>query len=125
MTINLTQSGKELALKNIVGRTFSTNLYAKLYTNNIIVSNSTFLSDIDECQANGYSPIQLLQLNWTFQDATASYSIISFNLNEEVVIYGYYVVQNDILLYIEPFAAPVNLNSSGGVVHININIGFL
>lgn len=125
MTVNLTQSGKELALKNIVGRTFSTNLYAKLYTNNVVVSNSTFLSDIEECQANGYSPIQLLQSNWTFQDVTASYSTIAFSISEETVIYGHYVTQNDILLYVEPFSMPININLSGGIVYIDINIGFL
>lgn len=125
MTVNLTQSGKELALKNIVGRTFSTNLYAKLYTNNVSLSNSTFLGDIEECQVNGYSPIQLLQSNWTFQDGTASYLTINFNLNEETTIYGHYVTQNDVLLYVEPFGSSIDIDSNGGIVHVDINIGFL
>lgn len=124
MSTNFNQTGKELALKNIVGRTFSTNLYVKLYINNLIVSNSTSLDDINECQTINYAPIQLLQSNWIFQDGTASYNDLQFHLGENAIIYGYFVTQNDILLYIEPFSSAIELNSNGGVVYININMGF-
>lgn len=125
MPINLTQSGKEIALKNVIGRTFSTNNYIKLYTNNLTVSNSTVIDDIEECDIAGYAPIRLLQNNWTIVDSIASYPNVTFTLNEEVIVYGYFVTQNDVLLYVEPFNTPISLSSSGGTVFVGINIGFL
>lgn len=125
MTINFSQSGKEVALKNIIGRTFSTNNYVRLYTNEVFPSNSTTIDDIEECESNGYAAVKLLQNNWTISDSIASYPKVTFNLNEEVTVYGYFVTQNDILLYVEPFNTPVSLDSSGGAVYVGINIGFL
>lgn len=125
MTISFSQSGKEVALKNIIGRTFSTNNYVRLYTNEITVSNSIIIDDIEECISNGYAPVKLLQNNWTISDSIASYPKVTFNLNEEVIVYGYFVTQNDVLLYVEPFNTPVSLDSSGGAVYVGINIGFL
>lgn len=125
MTISFSQSGKEVALKNIIGRTFSTNNYVRLYTNEIAVSSSITIDDIEECESDGYAPVQLLQNNWVVSDSIASYPKVTFDLNEETVIYGYFVTQNDILLYVEPFITPVSLDSSGGAVYVGINIGFL
>lgn len=125
MSINFSQSGKEVALKNIIGRTFSTNNYARLYTNNITDPNSAVIDDINECDVDGYTPVKLLQNNWTIVDSTASYPKVKYTLNEEVTIYGYFVTQNDILLYIEPLSTPINLGSAGGIVYVGINIGFL
>lgn len=122
MTINFTDAGKELALKNIVGRTFASNIYAKLYVNNVALTSGSIVNDLVECTAANYSRIQLLQANWSFANSTASYPKIKFHIDESVTIYGYFVVQNGILLYAEPFPEPIVLDSGGGEIFIDINI---
>lgn len=122
MTINFTSAGKDLALKNIVGRSFSSNMYVKLYVNNFSITSNTVTSDLIECTAANYSRIQLLQANWTFSNNTASYPKIKFHIDESIIIYGYFVVQNNVLLYAEPFPEPISLDSDGGEIFIDINI---
>lgn len=120
----ISESGKELMLKNIVGKQYSYNNVLRLYTNESI-SDNPLLEDLTECSSEGYSPLLLGTSNWTIINNVIIYPDITFNINEEDTISGYYLTQNNTLLFVYPFSEKIEISTDGGQVLISLRIGFL
>lgn len=124
MLMVIADSGKELMLKNIVGKQYSYNNVLHLYTNESIPDNP-LLEDLNECNSEGYSPLLLGTSNWTVENNIIIYPDVTFNINEEDTISGYYLTQNNILLFVYPFSEKIEISIDGGQVLISLRIGFL
>lgn len=120
----IAESGKELMLKNIVGKQYSYNNILHLYTNSEI-SQNPLLQDLQECETEGYAPLLLSTTSWNVENGIITYPDVTFNINGLDTIYGYYVTQNNVLLFVYPFPTEIEIGSSGGQVLISLRIGFL
>jgi hypothetical protein len=99
----------------------------RLYTNNLVPSKTTIISNITETTISGYTAITLAGTSWTVSTSTAGtnsavYSEQTFNFSTAVTIYGYYVTTTEMspsLLWVERFSsAPFILPSGGGEIAI-------
>ena len=100
----------------------------KLFVNNLVPSLTTQIEDITECSSMGYEAKTLFGSSWSVEtvDGTtsASYGEQTFDIEEEVLIYGYYVTSYDgtQLLWVERFSgAPYTLPVGGGSIGITLN----
>jgi len=109
----------------------SKDLTLKLYCNNVTITDSTAAGDFTEATGGGYADKTLTNGSWTVSNSggipTAVYAeqVFTFtgSLDTNLVVYGYYVVDDDGLLkWAEPFTTPCSPVSSGN--HIDITPKF-
>jgi len=100
----------------------------RLFVNNIVPTSTTVIGDITECSSSGYISKNLVGSSWNVATVggttSASYSEQTFDIEEQVSVYGYYVTDNSgtEVLWVERFAeAPYSLPSSGGSIGITLN----
>lgn len=101
----------------------------KLFSNNLIPSKTTILSDIMEVATSGYSEIVLAGSNWTVSNIDgvniAEYPVQTFNITSSTYVFGYYVTDYAglELIWLERFStAPFQLPSGGGVITVTLKI---
>lgn len=104
------------------------NRKLKLFVNNIVPSATTGVANLTECISAGYSALTLVGSNWTIatEDGVTSATYVEqvFDIDEEVLIYGYYVTSLDgtELLWVERFdGAPYALPTGGGSIGVSLN----
>lgn len=104
MALVVPNSGEQLMIKLITGNIVhsnTTNLVAKLYTNNVTPNERSNSTSFTEASFSGYANVKLPGGSWivstnTISNTTsATYSSISFVLNgtqpNNISVYGYYV----------------------------------
>jgi hypothetical protein len=137
MSLLATNNSKILMLKIILNKITSDggapnsngNRRLKLFVNNVVPTSTTLISNLTECSSLGYEMKTLSGSVWnvildTEGATSASYSEQTFDIQEQVSIYGYYVTNYDgtEILWVERFGgAPYTLPVGGGSVAINLN----
>lgn len=129
MPLIATNSSKELMLEIIVNKTISGgDRKLKLFVNNVVPTINTVVGDLTECNSAGYSEKTLEGDQWEVGTlgglTSASYLEQTFDIDEEVLIYGYYVTNQsgDKILWVERFeGAPFSLPTGGGSIGIELN----
>jgi len=127
MSIVLTTTGRDTALKYITGKTASTEgLLLKLYSNNITPNPNDVATTYTEVTGGGYAPKTLTPATWTVNSGTASYPAQTWTFTAAVGnIYGYYVVRvtTGDLVFSEKFAAgPYNVQTNGDNISVTVNL---
>jgi hypothetical protein len=137
MSLLVTNDSKILMLKIILNKVASDggapnstgNRRLKLFVNNLVPTSTTLINNLTECSSLGYEMKTLSGQGWnvildTEGATSASYSEQTFDVQEQVSIYGYYVTNYDgtELLWVERFSgAPYTLPVGGGSIGINLN----
>lgn len=106
----------------------SGNRKLKLFVNNIVPTSTTVLANLTECSSTGYEAKVLVGENWEIGlsegTVSASYAEQTFDIEDEVLIYGYYVTNYNgtELLWVERFnGAPYALPVGGGSIGVELN----
>jgi hypothetical protein len=69
--------------------------------------------------------VRLISIQIKSYNRIIIYPDVTFNINEEDTISGYYLTQNNILLFVYPFSEKIEISIDGGQVLISLRIGFL
>lgn len=102
------------------------NRVLRLFTNNVVPTNTTTLAGLTEATEAGYAAITLTGASWAVATSggitTASYAKQTFYFTTSVSVFGYYVTTaggSPELLWAERFpSAPFSFLSSGGEIDI-------
>lgn len=128
MALVITDTGKELALGYLIGRTTSTQgLTLKLYTNNVAPSVSTTNEGLTYlASGSGYAPVNLTPSSWVVDGSSAAYPQQTWTFTGPVGnVYGYAVTtqSSNILVMAEKFSdGPYNILSSGDIIRVTLSI---
>jgi hypothetical protein len=127
--INLSNGGKEIALKYLTGNISTTEiLLVKLFTNNATLSvNDTAASYTEVVTGTGgYSYKTLSASSWTISGNIASYPSQTWTFTGAVGnIHGYYVIRQTTgdLVFSEKFSGgPYNVQTNGDNISVTINL---
>jgi hypothetical protein len=127
--INLSNSGKEIALKYLTGNISTTEiLLVKLFTNNTTLSvNDTAASYTEVVNGTGgYSYKTLSASSWNVSGNIAAYPSQTWTFTGAVGnIYGYYVIRQTTgdLVFSEKFSGgPYNVQTNGDNISVTINL---
>jgi len=129
MPLIVTNQAKVLMLEIIMNKsTSSGDRRLKLFVNNIVPTQNTTLEDLTECTSTGYVSRILSGSGWAVETVdgitSATHEEQVFEIEEELLIYGYYVT-NDTgteLLWVERFTgAPYSLPTGGGSIGIELS----
>ncbi len=110
-------------LQYIVNITTPSLILIRLFVNNLTPDRTTIDSDPTEATEAGYAAIPLP--SWTTVDAgagllTAEHADVTFTLTESASIYGYWMTNDDGMVWIERFSgAPFTLPSGGGTIVVS------
>jgi len=129
MSLIVTNQSRVLMLEIIMNKsTSSGDRRLKLFINNVVPTQNTVLEDLTECTATGYISKVLSGSSWNVETVdgitSASYDEQVFDIEEEILIYGYYVTNNTgtQLLWLERFVgAPYSLPTGGGSIGIELS----
>lgn len=132
MPLVFSSNSDENVLKFILGKEAApTSQTLRLFKNNYTPSKNSVLSEITEVSESGYLPIVLSNSDWSIGTVSGSSYAASnaktFNINENVIIYGYYVTINinsvESLFWIEKFAGSAyEIPIGGGSISISLSL---
>ena len=109
-------------LQYIVNITAPSLILCRLFVNDLTPDRTTIDTDPVEATEAGYAAISLP--SWSTVDAggglmTAQHPEVTFTLTEGASIYGYYMTNDDGMVWIERFSgAPFVLPSGGGTIAV-------
>jgi hypothetical protein len=116
----------EYMVGKVLGNEGVTGQILHLYSNDMAPDPDTVLADFTEVNVTtGYAPATLTYASWTHTTdgngvATAIYSSeVTFSFTTSLDVYGYYVTNNNKLLWTEMWSgAPFSMPISGGTIAI-------
>lgn len=99
MALNVPSEGKALMLNAITGKTTETALTLRLFSNNIVPSNTDTEASYTEVTGGGYAAIALTAASWVTatvaSPSVTTYAIQTFTFTGATsapgTIYGYYI----------------------------------
>ncbi len=103
------------------------NPVLRLYSNEVAISESTSLADIDEVSRAGYAPVELAPGGWTITQSgdtvRAEYAEVVFSFPpaaSALDVHGYFVTDasGSLLLWCESTPVPYRVPASGGAVSL-------
>lgn len=119
-------------LKLLVNQETTSDLYCKLYTNNLTISEGVNTASITQIVSGSgsYAPIRLTNSSWTVAAAadtvSAVFPTITYNFTGAVGnVYGYYVTTTnpETLIQVNSFSAgPYNMANAGDQISLNLTI---
>lgn len=132
MAIVVPNIGEGEALSFFVAKANPSPLVLKLFSNNIIPSESDVASSFSEVSGSvGYAPVTLNGADWTITEGSpslAQHPQVTFTFSAAAgLIYGYFVVRegNGVLSYSERFTdGPYNITANGDQIKITPKITF-
>lgn len=127
MAIVTSTTGKNIALSYLINKVTTTeNLVLKLFSNNIVPSDTDTATTYTEVSGGGYAAKILTGSTWTVTGGIASYTPQTFTFTGSVGnVYGYYVVRETTLdlVFAERFTSgPFDVQTSGDIITITLNL---
>jgi hypothetical protein len=121
--------GEDEFFKRLIGRSASTNLVMKLYSNERVPGKSDTITEFTEVTGGGYAAIEILEADWSIDNSTGV-TILSVTKNFHftgvvAVVYGVYLTNLAGTKIIDAFAltdAPVAIGGGGGDIEVTFNI---